>query len=122
MRIAGVGYRHAATIESLTAALEAAGGPQNISALATMAGKEGPPLAELAARLGIPVLSISLERLGGQPTAGRSQRVEALVGVESVAEAAALAACGPGARLLVTRVVSPDRMATAAIAATGDSQ
>ncbi|WP_333999341.1 cobalamin biosynthesis protein [Sphingomonas aurantiaca] len=34
----------------------------------------------------------------------------------SVAEASALAAAGPGAQLLATRHISPDRMATCAIA------
>ncbi|WP_367113500.1 cobalamin biosynthesis protein [uncultured Sphingomonas sp.] len=37
-------------------------------------------------------------------------------GVGSVAEAAALAAAGPGARIVVARVISSDRMATCAIA------
>jgi cobalt-precorrin 5A hydrolase len=47
--------------------------------------------------------------------ATRSERVEALVGVPSVAEAAALAAAGPAARLIAPRlVVGP---ATCALAA-----
>jgi cobalt-precorrin 5A hydrolase len=37
-------------------------------------------------------------------------------GVGSVAEAVALAAAGPGARIVVARVISSDRMATCAIA------
>ena len=48
----------------------------------------------------------------------RSERVLAITGVPSVAEAAALAAAGPGARLLVPRVaVGP---ATCALAIAGD--
>jgi len=47
--------------------------------------------------------------------------VPARYGARSVAEAAALAAAGPGARLVGTRVISDDRLATAAIAE-GDGQ
>ena len=49
----------------------------------------------------------------------RSERVLALMGVPSVAEAAALAAAGPASRLLGPRVaVGP---ATCALAITGDA-
>jgi cobalt-precorrin 5A hydrolase len=41
----------------------------------------------------------------GMRVATRSERVEALVGVPSVAEAAALAAAGPSARLVAPRIV-----------------
>jgi cobalt-precorrin 5A hydrolase len=46
----------------------------------------------------------------------QSPRVQALRGVGSVAEAAALAAAGPGARLLGPRAVSACGTATAALA------
>ena len=48
----------------------------------------------------------------------RSERVFKQRGVGSVCEAAALAAAGAGARLVVTRQVSTDRTATAAAAIT----
>jgi cobalt-precorrin 5A hydrolase len=48
----------------------------------------------------------------------RSERVFRQRGVGSVCEAAALAAAGAGARLVVTRHVSTDRSATAAAAIT----
>ena len=48
----------------------------------------------------------------------RSERVFKQRGVGSVCEAAALAAAGAGARLVVTRHVSTDRTATAAAAIT----
>jgi cobalt-precorrin 5A hydrolase len=48
----------------------------------------------------------------------RSERVFRQRGVGSVCEAAALAAAGAGARLVVTRRVSTDRSATAAAAIT----
>jgi cobalt-precorrin 5A hydrolase len=48
--------------------------------------------------------------------ATRSEQVEKHRGVGCVCEAAALAAAGAGARLVVTRIVSADRHATAAAA------
>ncbi len=54
--------------------------------------------------------------LAAQPVLTRSERVAERFGTGSVAEAAALAAAGPGARLVAPRVVSTDGMATAAIA------
>jgi cobalt-precorrin 5A hydrolase len=50
----------------------------------------------------------------------RSERVLRQRGVGSVCEAAALAAAGAGARLVVTRQVSTDRNATAAAALSED--
>ncbi|MBP2313113.1 cobalamin biosynthesis protein [Azospirillum soli] len=52
-------------------------------------------------------------------TLTRSARVEAAVGIASVAEAAALAAAGPGSRLLLPRRSTP--RATCALAISGDS-
>jgi cobalt-precorrin 5A hydrolase len=46
----------------------------------------------------------------------QSARVRERFGTGSVAEASALAAAGPGARLLGPRVISGDGLATAAIA------
>lgn len=120
MRVAGVGYRAAAGEESLLAALAAAGGAQGLDALATIAGKEGGALAALGRRLGLPVVAVCQRDLAAQETATVSARVEAITGAGSVAEAAALAVAGPGARLAGPRAVSPDRMATAAIAISGE--
>jgi cobalt-precorrin 5A hydrolase len=54
--------------------------------------------------------------LAGIATPTQSERIKERVGTGSVAEAAALAAAGRRARLISTRAVSQDRMATAAIA------
>jgi cobalt-precorrin 5A hydrolase len=54
--------------------------------------------------------------LAGIATPTQSQLVSEKFGTGSIAEAAALAAAGPRARLIATRVVSRDRTATAAIA------
>jgi len=122
MKVAGIGYRAAAGEESLLAALEAAGGAQGVDALATIAGKEGGAFAALGRRLGLPVVAVCSQDLKSQTTQTHSVRIEAFTGAGSVAEAAALAAAGPGATLVAPRAVSPDRMATAAIAVSGEKR
>ncbi|PLX38700.1 MAG: precorrin methylase [Hyphomicrobiales bacterium] len=121
MRVAGIGLRTIAEEASLVDALDALGGTDGLDALACLDEKAGAPqLISLATRLGLPIIPVTRDALAGETTLSRSQRVENLFGTGSVAEAAALAACGPGARLVAPRSVSPDRMATAAIAVSGD--
>lgn len=111
MIVAGFGFSTRATVESLAGAYAAAGAPA-VDALATLADK-APALAGLAARLGRPVIALSgtlPETLTDSP-ASRAAR-----GAGSVAEGCALAAAGPGAVLRGLRAVSPDRLATCAIA------
>ena len=112
MRVAGFGFRRAASLDSLRAALALAGG--EVAALATAEAKVA-GLQGLATEMGVPVIGISVQDMGRQGVQG-SDRVKALYGTGSVAEAAALAAAGQGARLVVGRVTSPDGMAVAAIA------
>jgi cobalt-precorrin 5A hydrolase len=115
MIVAGFGFRSGVTLAALQEALVLAGGADGVTHLATLADKaEG--LAPLGLALGLPVLAVADGVLLGQATLTRSGRVQALKGVGSVAEAAALAAAGPGARLRGPRVVSADGTATAAIA------
>ncbi len=115
MRIAGIGFRTGASLESLRAALaqvEALGGVAD--ALATPHFKAAdPPLRALAAERGLRVFAV---RVAGVPTPTQSSRVLAMHGTGSVAEAAALVAAGPGATMTVARVVAPDAMATCAMA------
>lgn len=115
MRVAGIGLRRDAGAPALLAALEAAGGLAGLDALATIEEK-APALSALAAGLGLPVRAVPAEALRGQETATRSPRILARHGTGSLAEAAALFAAGPRARLLAPRAVSSDGMATAAIA------
>ena len=115
MIVAGFGFRSETTLAALQDALARAGGPAGVTHLATLAAK-APGLAPLGQALGLPVLSLPAEALQGQPTLTRSDRVGALFGTGSVAEAAALAAAGPGARLRGPRTASADGTATAAIA------
>ncbi len=115
MIVAGFGFRSAVTLTALQDALDRAGGARGVTHLATLAAKvEG--LTDLGAALGLPVVAVAAETLAGQAVATRSDLVEALHGTGSVAEAAALAAAGPGARLRGPRAVSADGTATAAIA------
>jgi cobalt-precorrin 5A hydrolase len=113
MIIAGIGCRKgtpAAEIETaVSAALAQAGlGRAAIDMLATSAAKESEPgIAGVAAALGVPLTVVPPAELAaaGERVTTRSQRVLALAGVPSVAEAAALAAGGTAARLIVPRIV-----------------
>lgn len=114
-RVAGLGFRAGASVHSLRNALrrEAAEG---LTALATAEDKaSAPALQQLAADMGLPIIAVPLSLLAVQPAAPRA-RVPARYGARSLAEAAALAAAGPLARLLMPRQISDDGLATAAIA------
>ena len=112
MRVAGFGFRASASLASLQAALSLAGG--RVDAVATVETKTE-SLGDLARTLGLPVIAVSMAALTRHDRPG-SPRVRALYGTGSVAESAALAAAGQGARLVVPRVTSPDGLAVAAIA------
>lgn len=115
MRIAGFGFRSTATLASLRDALLRAGG--GVDGLATSADKAAAPaFRALAAEMRLPVREVTPEGLALQPVMTHSARVAERFGTGSLAEAAALAGAGPGARLLGPRVVSGDGLATAAIA------
>jgi cobalt-precorrin 5A hydrolase len=113
MIIAGIGCRKgtpAAEIETAvsTALARARLDRGAIGMIATSSAKEGEPgIAGAAAALGVPLTLVATAELAtaGERVATRSQRVLALAGVPSVAEAAALAAGGAAARLIVPRVV-----------------
>lgn len=115
IRAAGLGFRSGATLAALREALaraEALSGPASL--LATLPAKAADPaLAALAAERGLPIRAA---KVAGIATPTRSPRIEAMHGTGSVAEAAALAAAGPGARIAVARLSSSDAMATCAIA------
>ena len=115
MIAAGIGFRAGAGVASLRDALTKAGSGAQLLCTATDKAGSAAFLA-LAAELGLPVASISQETLADQPVLTHSARVEALYGTGSLAEAAALAGAGPGARLLGARVTSDDGKATAALA------
>ena len=119
MRVAGLGFRTTADVASLRDVLQLASGTAGLSALDALATAEdkatAPALAALAAELGLPIIAVSLAQLSNQ-IAAPSPNVPTRYGAHSLAEAAALAGAGPGARLTTGRTVASNKMATAAIA------
>jgi cobalt-precorrin 5A hydrolase len=116
MIVAGFGFRATATPASLRAALALAGqGRPPITHLATAADK-APALAPLARSLGLPLLSLTPAQLAAVATPTQSPASIAARGLGSLAEAAALAGAGPDALLLAPRRISPDRLASCALA------
>lgn len=108
-RVAGIGCRAGTTRDALAAALAAAGGADALATIAQRADQLHP----LAVLLDLPLHIVDVT---GIATPTRSTRIEALYGTGSVAEAAALAAAGPGARLSAPRRVSACGLVTIAIA------
>ena len=125
MIVAGIGCRKGAPQEDILAAiahaLEAAMlTPDRLDLIATAAEKGGEDGIAAAAAFGCPLVLVPSGelRIAGEKAVTRSERVVALFAVPSVAEAAALAAAGDGARLIAPRRVAG--MATCAIAASGE--
>jgi cobalt-precorrin 5A hydrolase len=118
--VAGFGFRASATVESLADAYARAGG--DAACLATATDKaEAPAMVALARRLSLPLRGIAAADLAAQETATLSDHSQNQRQTGSVAEAAALAAAGPGSRLIAPRAISADRMATCALAQTGET-
>ena len=117
MIVAGFGFRQGAGASSLGDAYDRARAGREAGCLATAKDKaDAPALRALAGSLGLPVAGVPACQLSAQGTATDSPRVRAERATGSVAEAAALCAAGPGARLLGARVISSDRMASCALA------
>ncbi len=125
--VAGIGFRQATSAEEILG-LVAEGLRQadlpgaHLAALATAEDRAGDPAIRAAAQsLGVPLVAIGVEALreAGRRVVTRSVRIEALRGVGSLAEAAALAASGPEGRLILPRIASAG--ATCALAASGDA-
>jgi cobalt-precorrin 5A hydrolase len=123
MIVAGVGCRRGTSAPDIEAAIRAAllqaGLAANaLTAIATTAAKQDEAgIDAAAANLGVNVVLVAEAELkaAGSRTETKSERVLALTGVPSVAEAAALAAAGPLARLISPRLVLGS--ATCALAA-----
>ena len=117
MKVAGLGFKRDVTLASLREALLAAGGSDGLAAVATVSDKaDAEVLRQLARECGVPIRAVPAEMLIGIDTPTQSALIAEQFGTGSVAEATALAAAGPRARLVATRAVSQDRTATAAIA------
>ena len=111
MIVAGVGCRKGASANEVGAAISAALSraglrAEVLDAIAAPALKSGEAgIAAAASDLGVPLVLVpqaDLEAAGAR-TLTRSERVVSLLGVPSAAEAAALAAAGPAARLVAPR-------------------
>lgn len=119
MRVAGFGFRSAVSAAALKEAYLRAGG--GAEALAALAGKaEAPAFTDFAAGVGLPIVAVAPEAVAGIATPTYSARIMERFGTGSVAEAVALVAAGPGARLSGPRMKSEDGTATAAIAERND--
>jgi cobalt-precorrin 5A hydrolase len=118
MIVAGFGASTRASAESLRSALDRAAGGRAVALLAAPQGR-AEALPALAAALGLPVWRIAPDRLAGVATLTEGARSRARFGTGSVAEACALVAAGPGARLVAPRAVSADGLATCALAEGG---
>ena len=119
MIVAGFGFRKGASDDSLADALAQAvaqtGGAHAPAAFATLTDKaEG--LHGFATARHVPLISVDPGKAAAQTTLTRSEASQTHRSTGSVAEATALAAAGPGARLTGPRSISTDRMATCAIA------
>lgn len=116
MIVAGFGFRREAGLAALRDALALAQrGQPPVTALATAADK-AEQLAALAEMLRLPLIAIAPDVLEAIQTPTRSPASLAARHSGSVAEACALAAAGFGSKLLTSRHISGDRMATCAIA------
>ena len=116
-RIAGIGFREAAQVESLLDALARAGAA-DLRHIALPGVKARHQAAMQLSRLGYHLHPVSAAALTAPATLTDSAASRAAHGTGSVSEACALAAIGPGARLIAPRAISADGMATAAIAQT----
>jgi cobalt-precorrin 5A hydrolase len=119
--VIGLGFRDQASAaaigEVLLAAIVQAGSqPSAIAVPDDKAGHAGLLAAALGANLPIARVSAEAMRRADDSIATHSAQIENRRGVGCVCEAAALAAAGGGARLIVSRLISSDRTATAAAA------
>ncbi|MFQ3788381.1 cobalamin biosynthesis protein [Halomonas sp. A29] len=114
--VAGLGFRREARLASLIDALEQLeaqhGSVDRLAATRTLL----PLVQELGRARGIPVIGVEDEALPSAVTLSRSRHSLRARGTGSVAEAVALLAAGSGAELLGPRLISADRLATAAVA------
>lgn len=115
MRIAGIGFRSGTPASVLAEALRRLG---PFEALATAEAKgNDPEFQALVRNLTIDLHLVSQDRLAAHARPG-SRQAEERFGTGSVAESAALAAAGPGARLVVSKLKGADGRTVVALAET----
>jgi cobalt-precorrin 5A hydrolase len=113
MIVAGFGFRKGATTDSFADALAQSG--LTPTAFATLADKAD-GLRGFAQSRHMPLIEVAGDVAASQTTLTGSEASQTHRSTGSVAEATALAAAGPTARLTGPRSISTDRMATCAIA------
>lgn len=116
MIVAGFGFRKGADMLALRDVLALAQRDHPTVTVLAVPHDKAHQLAGLAEAMGLPLIAIDPEVLEAARTITQSRASLAARGTGSVAEAVALAGAGPGASLLAPRHISPDRMATCAIA------
>lgn len=116
MIVAGFGFRAGASPESLRDAFAQAGGEAD--RFATLTDKAGTHAFQSFAATHT-VTKVNPEAVREIETITHSEHSQIARHTGSVAEACALVAAGPGARLLGPRVISSDRMASCALAQSG---
>ncbi len=127
---AGIGFRHAATATEIVAvvrrALILSGLDRgHLGVLATAADRaDEAPIREAADILAVPLMAIGPELLAAMDArvVTRSARIVATRYTGSVAEAAALAAAGPGGALLLPRIATERVTCALALAAQSVTQ
>ncbi|PIU07076.1 MAG: precorrin methylase [Methylobacterium sp. CG08_land_8_20_14_0_20_71_15] len=121
--VAGIGFRKGTGAQEIVALVREAQAQAGLDAarlgaLATAEDRAGEaPVVTAAAALGLPLSAVpdAALREADARVPTRSPRMEATRGVGSLAEAAALATCGPGGRIVLPRIASAG--ATCALAA-----
>lgn len=117
MIVAGFGFRASAPQQSLHEVYDRAVGTREVDRLALPQDKAySAAFRAFAASTGVGIQGVQPDDLKAQQTRTQSAVSYAQRGTGSVAEAAALAAAGPNARLLTPRIVSSDGQATCALA------
>jgi cobalt-precorrin 5A hydrolase len=114
MIVAGLGFRRSAAAEEIVTLVElalvrAALPHDALAKLGTIeALADLPAFTEAARRLAVPAMAVGERDLSSAAPRVRTQSARSLAahGVGSVAEAAALAAAGPGATLVLERIAS----------------
>jgi cobalt-precorrin 5A hydrolase len=122
MAVIGIGTTSRASIEDVIAAIEAARAkavilkapPQKLAALNRPAFN--PAIESAAVRCGIDLILLTADALRAAAPRCVTQSKLSMkhYGVPSVAEAAALAAAGPGSKLIVSRFFGPNTTASVA--------
>ena len=117
MNVLGFGFREAATFDSFKTGFSQTNFLDTIDVITVPHDKvKNSMLIRFAISKGLDLMPISEELMCLQTTCTISEYSEWYKGVGCVAEAVALAGAGKNSTLIVTRVISEDRLVTAAVA------